>query len=69
MTNNSPNKNIQDNIKLKLGDIILINSPNDSKLDQKKFLIKYLSNKKIILLGKNTKPITLLIDENNELET
>lgn len=68
MTDSSPNKNTQDNIKLKLGDIILINSPNDSNLDQKKFLIKYLSNKKIILLGKNTKPITLLIDENNNLE-
>ena len=37
MTDNSPNKNTQDNIKLKLGDIILINSPNDSNLDQKNF--------------------------------
>ena len=68
MTDNSPNKKPQSNIKLKLGDIILINSPNDSNLDQKNFLIKYLSNKKIILIGKNTKPITLLIDDNNNLE-
>ena len=50
MTDNSPNKKPQSNIKLKLGDIILINSPNDSNLDQKKFLNKYLSKKKINLI-------------------
>ena len=51
MSDSSPNT--QGNIKLKLGDIILINSPNDPNLDQKKFLIKYLSNKKIISIPYN----------------
>ena len=63
-----PTPVIEDNINLQVGDIINITAPSDTLLDNQIFLIKYIDTNKITILGRTKTPITLIIDENGDLQ-
>ena len=50
-------------LKLQLGDIIKLDAPNNSEINDKIYFINYISNSKIELLNED-KTLTLSIDEN-----
>jgi len=54
-------------LTIQLGDIIEINAPSDPDIHNHIYYINYLNNVKINLVEKNEKEITLLMDENGNL--
>jgi len=56
-----------DKLTIQLGDIIEINAPSDPDIHNHIYYIKYLNNIRINLVEKNGKEITLLMDENGNL--
>ena len=56
-----------DKLTIQLGDIIEINAPSDPDIHNHIYYINYLNNVKINLVEKNGKEITLLMDENGNL--
>ena len=53
------------NIYLQLGDIIQIDAPSNSELNQRRFLIEYIDNKKIKITSEDDDTYVLNIDDGN----
>ena len=55
-------------LNLQLGDIVQFDAPTDEDLNNKQFIIQYLDNGRMIIVGKDGKERILLIGEDGLLK-
>ena len=55
-------------LNLQLGDIVQFDAPTDEDLNNKQFIIQYLDNGRMIIVGKDGKERILLIGEDGRLK-
>ena len=58
----------EEKVNIQLGDIIEINAPNDSAINNKTFFVKYIDKTKIILAGESGLESSLSFDETGKLD-
>lgn len=58
----------EEKVNIQLGDILEINAPNDSAINNKIFFVKYIDKTKIILAGESGLETSLSFDETGKLD-